>query len=75
MQLVTAERIDAAVLNMNLHGQMAFDVARLLRQEKVPFLWLAGYNRESFSNDLRDAPICKKPAAVAAVCDLLKSML
>src|SRR5262249_32086974 len=36
--------VDAAILDLNLHGEMTFPVAKALQERDVPFLFLTGYN-------------------------------
>ncbi|WP_373866760.1 hypothetical protein [Methylobacterium oxalidis] len=43
-----AARIDAAVLDINLRGEMAFAVADELAARGVPFLFTTGYSRRPF---------------------------
>ena len=40
----TAERIDAAVLDINLRGEMVFPVADALAARGVPFVFATGYD-------------------------------
>src|ERR687884_246780 len=45
--LRTAERVDAAVLDINLRGEMVYPVADALRERGVPFIFATGYDQSS----------------------------
>ena len=67
-------RIDGAVLDVNLRGEMAFPVADLLIQRGVPFIFTTGYDEsvipDRFANILR----CEKPIAVDGIIRALGRM-
>ena len=44
LALAERERLDGAVLDVNLDGQMVFPVAEVLRRRGIPFLFLTGYD-------------------------------
>lgn len=58
LDLLAAERSDAAVLDLNLHGEASTPVARALRAMNVPFVVASGYGAESMPRDaaIQDAP-------------------
>ena len=67
--------IDAAVLDINLRGQMAYEVADVLASRGIPFLFATGYDPELLPEAHRDRPIYEKPfrmdyllAGVARLC-------
>ena len=59
--------IDAAVLDVNLGGEPAFDIADRLAERAVPFLFTSGYHRSEFPERFRDSPMCLKPVAAEAI--------
>lgn len=61
LELVARERIDRAVLDINLHGEMVFDVARALRARGVPFVFATGYAANVVPEDLAGVPRWEKP--------------
>ncbi|MGJ4948323.1 response regulator [Bradyrhizobium sp. HKCCYLS20291] len=67
-------RIDGAVLDVNLRGEMAFPVADLLIERDVPFVFTTGYDEsiipDRFSKILR----CEKPIAVDGIIRALHRM-
>jgi len=43
LKLACGERLDGAILDINLHGEMSFVVADVLCERGVPFLFVTGY--------------------------------
>jgi CheY-like chemotaxis protein len=62
LALAERERLDGAVLDINLDGQMVFPVAEVLRRRGVPFVFLTGYdNAVALSRDFRSERRLIKP--------------
>jgi CheY-like chemotaxis protein len=77
IELVTSgKRIDAAVLDVNVHGRTTYAVAEALRRRGVPFLFATGYDDGHLPAEYSDVPRCRKPlnwrALVASVSSLLR---
>src|SRR3546814_6160792 len=45
--LARNEKIDGAILDLNIRGEMTLDLARLLRDRGVPFVFVTGYEAEA----------------------------
>ena len=60
-------RIDAAVLDINLHGEMAFSVADALRARGVPIVFASGYDRKILPGHHARAIHCEKPIEPEAI--------
>lgn len=59
---IRENRIDGALLDLNLHGQTILPAAEELVRRSVPFLLVTGYaGRHGDVPALRDAPRLKKP--------------
>jgi ActR/RegA family two-component response regulator len=71
LALARAERLDAAVLDVNLHGEMIFPVADLLGARGVPFVFATGYDAEVIPARHADVPLLQKPVAPDAVAEAL----
>ena len=56
------ESFDAALLDCNLQGVSASPVAEALRQRRVPFIVMSGYQRTHLPPELIDAPYLPKPS-------------
>jgi CheY-like chemotaxis protein len=74
LELVRSEgRIDAAVLDVNLRGEMIFPVADALAAQGVPFVFTTGYDRGALPGRFAESPRIEKPLkAEKLVATLLK---
>ena len=62
MALAREERLDGAILDVNLGGQLSFPVANILRERDVPYVFLTGYDdAHLFPDEYRAAPRLGKP--------------
>jgi CheY-like chemotaxis protein len=62
MQLLSAgARIDAAVLDVNVRGEMIYPLADALRRHRVPFVFATGYDDASIPGVYADVARCVKP--------------
>jgi two-component sensor histidine kinase/CheY-like chemotaxis protein len=53
--------VDAAVLDVNLDGDMVYPVADLLAARGIPFVFVTGYGAESIERRFADVPVLQKP--------------
>lgn len=65
------ERIDAAVLDINLHGETVYPVADVLRRKGVPIVFTTGYDETSVAPDYSDVPSLQKPTSVEQLIQVL----
>lgn len=77
LRLLGTRRPDAALLDVNLRGEMVTPVARLLRQMEVPFVLASAYGRTELPDDeaLTGAPFLGKPTAPARLLAVLGELL
>jgi CheY-like chemotaxis protein len=62
LDLLEDERPDAVLLDLNLNGQSATEVAQALSARDVPFVLVTGYGEaQSSEPELRHAPRVDKP--------------
>ena len=73
--LEDAPPIDAAVLDINLRGRSVYELADLLAERGIPFLFATGYDADLVPERHRNRPVCTKPfriesllVAVANLC-------
>jgi two-component system, chemotaxis family, sensor kinase Cph1 len=65
LALAERERLDGAVLDINLDGKMVFPVAEVLRRRGVPFVFLTGYeNMAALPGDFRSERRLIKPVRI-----------
>jgi DNA-binding response OmpR family regulator len=75
LDLVKRERLDCAVLDINLHGDLAFSLATELRKRGTPSIFATGYDQSVLSGPFSDSVRLEKPVnlnellrAVRCVC-------
>lgn len=71
---VTAGGFDCAVVDVNLRGIVAHQVAERLGEAGVPFLIATGYDHASLPETLRYAPRVEKPFAAHEVVDRIVNL-
>lgn len=64
LQLIEEQTFDGAILDVNLAGEPVYPVAALLRERKIPFLFLTGYAEEAIHADFDKMLIVRKPFTV-----------
>lgn len=74
LHVVKSEHIDCAVLDINLHGSLAFSLAGELRHRGTPSIFTTGYDRsvlpETFSGSVR----LEKPIDLTALLRAVRSV-
>lgn len=71
---ITEDAPDCALLDLNLGGEIAFPLARTLREANVPFVFATGYGANALPEDLVDAPRIEKPFEPAAAAAALEAL-
>jgi len=67
LALLERGRIDAALIDMNVHGDRSFEFAGALVAASIPFAFLSGYTAAEVPSWLRDRPLMQKPVDASAV--------
>lgn len=70
--LEAAKTIDAAVLDVNLGGELAYPVADLLMERDVPFVFTTGYDASALPARFVSVRCCEKPVDAGAVVEALR---
>lgn len=69
-KLLETERPTAAVVDLNLGGGgPRFEIARLLKEKGVPFVFLTGYDPDVIPQDMRDIMRLQKPIPLRDVVE------
>ena len=75
LELVRNEPLDCAVLDINLHGNLAFDLATELRKRGTPSIFATGYDQSVLPDGFINSVRLEKPInlgellrAVQSVC-------
>lgn len=58
---LAAGGLDAAILDVNLHGQRSYPVARALAARGVPFIFATGYGDAEHPDSFHGVPTITKP--------------
>ena len=74
--LSSKERIDAAILDLNLRGEMAYALAERLAAADLPLLIVSGYSGDAMPDSLRGVAQLEKPITparvIAKLCEQLE---
>jgi CheY-like chemotaxis protein len=74
-EVATREQIDAAVLDINLHGEMVYPLAEYLDRHRIPFVFTTGYAAKDVPEQFRGVEHLGKPVSARtlkqAVCNML----
>ena len=72
LALATAERLDGALLDINLAGEECFPIASALSARGIPFAFLTGYADSIMPPSFRDMPRLTKPFKLGDLASLLE---
>lgn len=61
MHLIGGKKVDAAVLDVRLHGTTVFEIADVLQEQGIPILFATAYDQNSLPVRFRGAPLLEKP--------------
>ena len=63
-EVVLAENIDSAILDVNVHGTLSYPVAELLAERRIPVIFATGYGDRAHQRQFADVPTIAKPYSV-----------
>lgn len=69
------ERVDVAILDINLAGVQVFPLAEALRERGIPFLFASGYGAAAVPSEFGDCPVLQKPYTAEQICEALAGLL
>lgn len=61
LALISRERPDVAMLDVNLGGEQAYPIAEKLAAANVPFVFATGYGSEGILPNWANRPVVQKP--------------
>ncbi|WP_456837081.1 response regulator [Bradyrhizobium sp. USDA 4486] len=64
---VEKDGFDAAVIDINVHGQSAYPIADKLMQQRIPFVFATGYSREALPSRFWEVKRFEKPYDAPAI--------
>lgn len=71
----SAARIDAAILDINLGGEMVYSAAQALVDRGVPFMFSTGYDHSEIPAQFVNAPRHEKPIGSDKLCQALATII
>jgi PAS domain S-box-containing protein len=66
------QAIDFAILDLNLNGEMTYDLAEQLQQRGIPIVFTTGYETDDVKARLRNSRVLNKPVVRDALENVLK---
>ena len=66
--------IDGVLLDLNLRGEMAFEVADTLQSRRIPFAFVTGYNRAMLPERFADVASLDKPVRAEQLINLVGNL-
>ncbi|WP_309084405.1 HWE histidine kinase domain-containing protein [Chelativorans sp.] len=75
LRLIGGEAIDAALVDANLQGEPAGDVAAALTRAGIRFAFVSGYGREGLPASFQQAPLVAKPFRTEEVISCLEDLV
>lgn len=73
--LATGDRLDAAILDINLDGEMIFPAIEALRVRGIPVVFATGYDQAAVPVQYRDIPRWQKPFDPQALVQALPNLV
>ncbi|ACI58428.1 DNA-binding NtrC family response regulator [Rhizobium leguminosarum] len=73
--LATSDGLDAAVLDVNLHGEPVYPVADTLVERHIPFVFTTGYDRSVLPVRFKSIGCCAKPVDMTKLLEALQSAI
>jgi CheY-like chemotaxis protein len=61
LTLIDDTKFDAAMLDVNLHGEKSYPIADALARRGIPFVFSTGYGDHGERADFADRPVLRKP--------------
>ena len=71
MRAVASNWIDRAVLDVNLAGEMSFEIADRLEQAGIPYVLATAYRAEQLPERFRGKPRLEKPYRLEALAGMM----
>ena len=74
LDVVRSERLDCAVLDINLHGALAFNLASELRKRGTPSIFATGYDQSVLPSAFSDSVRLEKPVNLSELLRAVQSL-
>ena len=71
----TKQEIDAAILDVNLRGELIFPAADLLIECGVPFVLTTGYDASVIPSRFERCVLCQKPISMVNIIQVIQRLI
>ncbi len=75
LKLVEETKVNGAILDINLNGEMVYPVARELMDRNIPFVFTTGYSSLDVPSSYRSVPRLDKPVEPGLFIRVLEKLL
>jgi len=75
LRLSEAQKLDLALLDVNLGGEKIDPVAEVLAARRIPFVFATGYGRAGLPESFSNSPVVEKPFYIEELLKVLRSAL
>jgi len=75
IEIASVNRVDVALLDINLRDGFSYPVADYLEERGVGFAFLTGYALCEMPNHLRSRPILQKPMSLTDLFDVIEKLI
>jgi DNA-binding response OmpR family regulator len=72
-ELLRQQWLDCALLDVKLNGEFVFELAAELRRQRVPTIFVTGYDAAFLPPSLRDSPCLQKPVDFNALIRVIRA--
>ncbi|WP_241557456.1 response regulator [Croceibacterium ferulae] len=74
LDLVRRLEVDAAILDVNIHGEKSFPVASALQQRGARYVFATGYGLQGVGKGFSNVPVLQKPYSQAQIAAALEAL-
>lgn len=74
-QMIASAKVDAAILDVNIHGRRSYGVADDLAARKLPYIFASGYGDSEHPQGHRNVPTVTKPYSIDDIKQALRTAL
>lgn len=74
LDMMNREQLDCAVLDINLHGNLAFSLADELRKRGTPSIFATGYDQSVLPGAFSDSVRLEKPVNLSELVRVVRSV-
>jgi CheY-like chemotaxis protein len=75
LRLLSVERPDVAILDVNLGGKLVYPVAERLAEAGIPFAFATGYGRAGLAERWCEQAVIQKPFALERLARAIRQVL